>query len=218
LQKEERLTCPAVDEEGGLMQNDATIWSKNSLPDAVTVRLPAWVKDFVPASAVYPADEDRMRLAIALSRENVVRKTGGPFGAAVFEEDTGRLVSVGVNSVERLRNSVLHAEIMALMLAQASVGSFTLHGRGTHSHVLITSCEPCAMCLGALLWSGVRRIVCGARREAALAIGFEEGPVFAESYQYLEARGISIVRGLLADEAEAVLRLYQERDGLIYNA
>ncbi len=64
----------------------------------------------------------------------------------------------------------------------------------------------------------VRRVICGAKREAALAIGFEEGPVFPESYQYLEARGISIVRGLLADEAEAVLRFYQERGGTVYNA
>jgi len=200
------------------MQNDEAARSNNFFSDTVTVGLPAWVKDFVPASAVYSTDEDRMRLAIAVSRENVLQGTGGPFGAAVFEEDTGRLVSVGVNSVERLRTSVLHAEVMALMLAQATVGSFTLHGPGMHPHMLVTSCEPCAMCLGALLWSGVRRIVCGARREAALAIGFEEGPVFAESYQYLEARSISIVRGLLADEAEAVLRLYHEQGGSIYNA
>lgn len=199
------------------MQNDETTRSKIIFPDAVTVGLPAWVKDFVLTSAVCPTDEDRMRLAIDLSRENVLHGTGGPFGAAVFEEGTGRLVSVGVNSVERLHSSVLHAEVMALMLAQAAVGSFTLHGPSTRLHMLATSCEPCAMCLGAILWSGVRRIVCGARREAALAIGFEEGPVFAESYQYLEARGISIVRGLLADEAEAVLRLYQERGGVVYN-
>ncbi len=199
------------------MQNDEAARPNNFFSDAVTVGLPAWVKDFVSASAVYSTDEARMRLAIALSHKNVIQGTGGPFGAAVFEEDTGRLVSVGVNSVERMSNSVLHAEVMALMLAQATVGSFTLHGPGMHPHILATSCEPCAMCLGALLWSGVRRIVCGARRDAALAIGFDEGPVFAESYQYLEARGISIVRGLLADEAEAVLRLYQERGGTVYN-
>lgn len=199
------------------MQNDETTRSKIIFPDVVAVGLPAWVKDFILTSVVYPADEDRMRFAIDLSRENVLQGTGGPFGAAVFEEDTGRLVSVGVNSVERLRTSVLHAEVMALILAQATVGSYTLHGPGMHPHMLVTSCEPCAMCLGALLWSGVRRIVCGARREAALAIGFEEGPVFPESHQYLEARGISIVRRLLADEAEAVLRLYQERGGVVYN-
>ncbi|HET9275082.1 MAG TPA: hypothetical protein VFN96_03320, partial [Gemmatimonadales bacterium] len=75
-------------------------------PDEVLVTLPAWVERFVDRRASYPAAEDRMRLAIGLSRENVVRKTGGPFAAAVFERDTGRLVSVGVNSVTRLRNSV----------------------------------------------------------------------------------------------------------------
>ncbi len=81
------MTCLAVDEEG-LMQNDETARSKDFFPDVVMVGLPAWVKDFVLTSAVYPTDEDRMRLVIALSRENVLRETGGPFGAAVFEEDT----------------------------------------------------------------------------------------------------------------------------------
>jgi len=74
------------------------------------------------------------------------------------------------------------------------------------------------MCLGAALWSGARRIVCGAGREDAAGLGFEEGPVFPESYRYLEARGIEIVRGILADEARAVFDLYRQQQGLIYNA
>jgi tRNA(Arg) A34 adenosine deaminase TadA len=73
------------------------------------------------------------------------------------------------------------------------------------------------MCLGAVLWSGLARLVCGAGRQDALVLGFEEGPVFPESYRYLEDRGVEIVRGLLAEEARAVLRLYQERSERIYN-
>ncbi len=201
------------------MQNGKETVPNAGFPGGVlTISNPAWVKDYRFSSAGCATDEERMRLAVALSRENVLRGTGGPFGSAVFEEESGRLVSVGVNSVERLRNSTLHAEVIALMLAQASTGSFSLREAGGKAFVLYASCEPCAMCLGAALWSGVRRIVCGARREAAAAIGFDEGPVFAASYQYLEDRGISIVRGVLAEEAEAVLKLYQERGGIIYNA
>jgi tRNA(Arg) A34 adenosine deaminase TadA len=66
------------------------------------------------------------------------------------------------------------------------------------------------MCLGAVLWSGLTRLVCGAGRQDARALGFEEGPVFPESYRYLRERGAEIVRGLPAGEARAVLRLYQE--------
>jgi tRNA(Arg) A34 adenosine deaminase TadA len=70
---------------------------------------------------------------------------------------------------------------------------------------------------GATLWSGVRRIVCGASRDDASRLDFEEGPVFPESYKYVEDRGIEIVRGLLRDEARAVLELYRARKGTIYN-
>ncbi|HSW62276.1 MAG TPA: nucleoside deaminase [Dissulfurispiraceae bacterium] len=199
------------------MQNDVPVSPRFPGGDVVTISLPSWAKEFTAASGACTIDEDRMRLAIALARENVLRGTGGPFGAAVFEEGSGRLVSVGVNSVERLGNSTLHAEVMALMFAQTKAGSFTLRAAGMQPHVLFTSCEPCAMCLGAILWSGVRRIVWGAPREAAAAIGFDEGPVFPASHHYLEDRGIRIVRGLLAEEAQEVLRLYQERGGIIYN-
>jgi tRNA(Arg) A34 adenosine deaminase TadA len=73
------------------------------------------------------------------------------------------------------------------------------------------------MCLGAALWSGVRRVVSGAARDDALKLDFEEGPVFPESYRYLEARGIAIEREVLRDEAKAVLELYRRTNGTIYN-
>lgn len=158
-----------------------------------------------------------MRLAIALSRENVERGTGGPFGAAVLERDSGRVVAVGVNSVVRLHNCALHGEMVAFMMAQQRLESYTLNAPGMPEHELITSCEPCAMCLGATLWSGVRRLVCGAAREDAVRLRFDEGPVFSESFDYLEARGIEITRHLLRDEARAVLELYRARGGQVYN-
>jgi tRNA(Arg) A34 adenosine deaminase TadA len=73
------------------------------------------------------------------------------------------------------------------------------------------------MCLGATLWSGVKRVVYGAGREDASKLAFEEGPVFPASYQYLQDRGIEIVRDLLRDEARAVLELYRATNGKIYN-
>lgn len=158
-----------------------------------------------------------MSLAIAVSRENVERGTGGPFGAAIFDQDTGRAVSVGMNSVVRHNNCALHAEIVAFMLAQQRIGSFTLNKPGVASHELFTSCEPCAMCLGATLWSGVRRVVYGAAREDASRLSFEEGPVFPESYRYLEDRGITIERNVLRNEAREVLELYRTKGGKVYN-
>ena len=183
---------------------------------SVAVTLPAWVQGVVDAYPACTSDTERMRLAITLARENTVRGSGGPFGAAIFARGAPRPLAVGVNCVERLRNAVLHAEIVALMLAEARLGSYTLRAPGAPEYELFTSCAPCAMCLGATLWSGVRRIVCAAGREDAMALGFDEGPVFPESWRYLEAQGIALEHGLLAAEAGAVMRRYRESNGLVY--
>jgi len=183
----------------------------------VTISLPDWVSSAVDLDGAYASDEERMRVAVELSRQNVLHGTGGPFGAVVFERASGRIVGVGVNSVVRLSNCTLHGEIMAFMQAQARLGVFSLRTPDGPGHELVTSCEPCAMCLGATLWSGVTRVVCGAHRDDARRLNFEEGPVFPESHAYLRARGIEIVDGVLRAEANAVLELYRASKGTIYN-
>ena len=183
----------------------------------VRVDYPSWVAEVVDWEKSYASDDEKMRLAIAVSRENVERETGGPFGAAIFEMHTGKLVAVGMNSVVRLDNCTLHGEMVAFMMAQRRLNSFTLAAAGMPAHELFTSCEPCAMCLGATLWSGVKRVVYGAGREDASKLNFEEGPVFPASYTYLEDRGISIVRHVLRAEAQAVLERYRISSGTIYN-
>ncbi|MEO8193679.1 MAG: nucleoside deaminase [Gemmatimonadales bacterium] len=191
--------------------------SDNISHPVVHIEYPAWVDEVVDWERSYTGDDHRMRLAIAVARENVERGTGGPFGAAIFERDSGKVVSVGMNSVVRLNNCTLHGEMVAFMMAQQRIGSFTLKSdRATHE--LFTSCEPCAMCLGTTLWSGVQRLVCGAARDDASRLAFEEGPVFPESYKYLEDRGIEIIHNVLREEARSVLELYRSRSGMIYNA
>lgn len=183
----------------------------------IRVEYPQWIDEVVEWNRAYGSDHDRMQLAITLSRVNVERGTGGPFGAAIFESVSGKLVAVGTNSVVRLNNCTLHGEMVAFMMAQQRLGSFTLNAPGLPAHELFTSCEPCAMCLGASLWSGVDRVVYGAAREDASLLDFDEGPVFPESYRYLEDRGIRIERNILRDEARAVLELYRRNSGKIYN-
>jgi len=181
------------------------------------IRLPAWVDHEIDAAASYDTDESRMALVVAIARANVLHDTGGPFGAAIFEAESGRLVSVGVNMVVPARNAMLHAEVVAYMIAQASVGSFSLGSEGLPPHELFTSCEPCAMCLGATHWSGVRRVVWSASREDAAELFFDEGPVFPASYEYLQERGIVFEGGVMRTESRAVLELYRERGGPVYN-
>jgi len=184
---------------------------------SITVSLPGWVSSAVDFERSYESDVERMRLAVFIARENVRYETGGPFGAAIFEAETGRLVSVGVNRVVALNNSTLHAEMVAFMLAQAKLQSYTLGGPGQPAHELFTSCEPCAMCLGATPWSGVTRVVWAATREDAGRLAFDEGPVFQATYDYLTARGIRFAAGPLRDEARRILIEYDRQGGEIYN-
>ncbi len=186
------------------------------LPE-IRIVYPDWVRAAVDWERAYHDVEERMRLAIAVSRHNVEQGTGGPFGAAIVDQQSGRLVAVGMNRVLESRNSALHAEVVAIMMAEGVVGSHSLRASGA-AHQLVTSCDPCAMCLGAALWSGVRSLVCGADREDAIGLGFDEGPVFTESYAYLETRGIAVRRGVLREEAAEVLERYRELGGRIYNA
>ena len=65
-------------------------------------------------------------------------------------------------------------------------------------------------------WSGVRRLVCAARQEDAEALGFDEGPVFEESYRHLVRAGVEVVQDLMQEEAREVFALYQQRGGPIY--
>ncbi len=183
----------------------------------LVIDLPDWAVALGALQPAYRTDDERIALAIALSRENVERGAGGPFGAAVFEEESGRLVAIGVNSVSRLANCTLHAETTALMFAGQAQGCHSMPRDDGTTFVIATSCDPCAMCLGAILWSGVRRVLCGATREDAMAVGFDEGPVFAESWRYLEERGVTAVHGLRRAEARAVLDRYVAQGGLLYN-
>lgn len=182
----------------------------------VQIEYPHWLAQQIDWERHYRTPQERMCLAIELARENVLKGTGGPFGAAVFESQTGRLISVGVNLVVSQQNALLHAEVVALMMAHQRLRSFTLNTDPQIQYELVTSCEPCAMCLGAIFASKVTRVVWGASREDATKIGFDEGPVFPESYEYLEARGIEFVKNICRDEAKAVLDLYIQQGGIIY--
>lgn len=179
--------------------------------------LPAWVEPFLtdwrqPLSST----EKRMQLAIALSKNSVQEETGGPFGAVVVNSKTAELVSVGINLVTTAGLSIAHAEMVALSLAQLSVGQWNLSHAGPLQ--LVTSCEPCAMCFGALPWSGIKSLVCGARKEDAEAAGFDEGDKPEQWVKSLKQRGIEVQRGVLRSEAASVLAYYSDNGGSIYNA
>ena len=184
----------------------------------IHITLPDWLSGFASGCAVLESVDDRMAFVIEASRTNIRAGTGGPFAAAVFEAATGRLVSLGVNLVVHANLSVLHAEIVAITLAQRALRTYDLHGGGLPHHELVTSTEPCTMCYGAILWSGITRLVCGARGDDARRIGFDEGPRLTDWAAPLEQRGLAVSRDIRRDAAAAVLAEYHRTGGRIYNA
>lgn len=178
---------------------------------ALRIELPPWLDELAASfSPRLVDDEARMALTVRLSEENVAQG-GGPFASAVFLEE--RLLAVGVNLVLQSGFSIAHAEIIALMRAQAVLGSAP---RSAPPLTLFASTEPCCQCFGALVWAGVRRLVCGASTADAEAVGFDEGPKPDSWVTVLERRGITVQQGLLRAGAQSVLRSYVARGGVIY--
>jgi tRNA(Arg) A34 adenosine deaminase TadA len=183
----------------------------------VNLSLPDWVKPFLEKNnSSFPSIEERMDFVVTLSRQNVKHATGGPFGAAVFNPD-GRLIAPGVNMVLSANCSVLHAETVALILAQKALGRYDIGDNGKSSYDLVASTQPCVMCFGAVIWSGIRRLICGARGEDARHIGFDEGPRLPNWVAELNCRGIDVLRDVRREEASRVLREYVTAGGPIYN-
>mmetsp|Transcript_15054 Transcript_15054/g.34904 ORF Transcript_15054/g.34904 Transcript_15054/m.34904 type:complete len:240 (+) Transcript_15054:160-879(+) len=194
-------------------------------PTSVIVTLPKWTTQFYRQrkKKVYKTEEEMMEVAMELSKINCERNTGGPFGTAIFEHDPktkeSKLFTVGVNRVVPCSNSTLHGEMTAIQFGQQKIGSFSFNDAGarkSREYHLYTSCAPCCQCLGGVMWSGVSKLVCGANKADAEAIGFDEGPVFDQSYVALEQAGCTVVKDVLRDECKSVLDWYGS-NGEIYN-
>lgn len=178
--------------------------------------MPDWAAGIVlPSLGPGASDEERMAFVIELLERQVEAQTGGPFSAAVFDGVTGEVLAVGVNRVVPAATCIAHAEMVALAAAGRTAGSFTLVERRA---VLVSSTEPCAMCMGAVVWSGIDRLVCGAHDHDARAVGFDEGDKPPDWRDRLAGRGIEVVSGVLRDRAVEAMNRYAASGAPIYNA
>ena len=183
------------------------------------VSLPQWAVDenrLLPE--FIPDVEQRMREVIRFAELNFDKKTGGPFAAGIFEKNSGKVVGIGVNRVVPSNNSSAHAEIVAISLAQTKLATFDLGGPGMPDFQIVVNGRPCAMCCGALPWSGVRSLVIGASGERIESLtGFDEGAVHPNWQRELEARGIEVIENVLAKDAEVVFQRFRDSDEPVYN-
>ena len=145
--------------------------------------------------------------------ERIAKGDGcGPFIAAVADGE-GNIIAEAANSVVASGQSHCHAEVNAIALAERNLGTWNLSGRGL---TLYASSEPCMMCLGAILWCGIERVVYGVSTPSVERItGFDEGikPSWREEFA---KRGIEVVGPMLEDVGEKVLEDYVRRGGVKY--
>ena len=186
----------------------------------IHLTLPAWVHDAVDTLRGYPDDEAKVGVAIELSRRNIEARSGGPFGAAVFDP-ADRIIAVGVNRVLPHACSVAHAEMMAYMLAQQRTQRVRLNRDAADAPIgpitMATSSQPCCQCYGATVWAGIDRLLIGARSEDVEELTeFDEGPLPSDWIGELQRRGILVTRDVQRDAAREVLRQYGASGGERY--
>lgn len=178
-----------------------------------TITLPKWINNEIDEEILLVSNEDKMKFVLDLATKNVKKKSGGPFAAAVFNGKTNELVSVGLNCVVDNNSSIAHAEVVALTLAQEKLKTFRL----ADELILVSSAQPCVMCTGAVLWSGVKTLIYGATKEDVEEIvGFDEGPLHPNWVEEFEQRGIKVIGKILNQEAREALQLYKDNEGILY--
>ena len=119
-----------------------------------------------------------MKTAKELADMNLVENAGGPFGACVVLD--GKIIGRGNNHVLKNNDPTAHAEVMAIRDACQNIHNYDLSGC-----VLYTSCYPCPMCLGAIIWSNIKMVYYGNTKEDADRIGFRDDMI----YSFLEKLG-----------------------------
>ncbi|MEQ1824487.1 MAG: nucleoside deaminase [Pirellula sp.] len=181
--------------------------------------LPEWAvreQELLPTHL--PKVEEQMLAVIRFSQLNIDHQTGGPFAAGVFERDSGRRIVIGVNRVVPSNVSSAHAEIVALSVAQQTLGTWDLGGARVAPMRLVVNWRPCAMCYGATIWSGIRSLVIAGSDDSCERItGFDEGPIHPDWKQELNRRGIDLQDGLFKQLAIDVFENFKKAGYTVYN-
>jgi tRNA(Arg) A34 adenosine deaminase TadA len=142
------------------------------------------------------ADLQFLARAVALSRDRMRTGEGGPFGATIVRD--GTVLADGWNRVTSTNDPTAHAEVVAIRRACEAVKDFSLKGA-----TIYASCEPCPMCLSAVYWARIDRVVFANTRQQAADIGFDDAFLYTEVVKPLEARSIP-TQHLPMPEADAV--------------
>ena len=142
------------------------------------------------------------------AQEGISKKEGGPFGAIIVDKE-GNIISNGNNKVIKNTDPTAHAEITAIREACKKLNTYDLS-----EYILYTSCEPCPMCLSAIIWANIKQVYYGCTKKDAGEIGFRDDMI----YEYLKGKNKDLIKleELDREECLEVFKKYKEENGTIY--
>lgn len=149
-----------------------------------------------------------MKKAKQNAERGIEQKEGGPFGAIIIDKN-GNIIGNGNNQVLKEKDPTAHAEIVAIREACKKLDTQDLSGC-----ILYTSCEPCPMCLSAIIWANIKTIYYGCTKEDAGKIGFRDDKI----YEYIKGKNNEMLQKIQIDRDECIktFEKYQQMGGIIY--
>ena len=149
-----------------------------------------------------------MKVAKEKADEGIKNGQGGPFGAVIVDKE-GNIIAEGNNKVLKENDPTAHAEIVAIRNACKKLNTYDLS-----NYILYTSCEPCPMCLSAIIWSNIKEVYYGCTKEDAGKIGFRDDII----YDYLKGKRKDLIKLEKMDREECIetFKKYSENNGVIY--
>ncbi len=149
-----------------------------------------------------------MKLAKEVAQNGMNNNEGGPFGAVITDKE-GNIISTGNNKVLKNNDPTAHAEITAIREACSKLKTYDLS-----NYILYTSCEPCPMCLSAIIWSNIKEIYYACTRQDAAEIGFRDDLI----YEYLNGKANNLIKLNHIDRENCieVFEKYKNENKIIY--
>lgn len=149
-----------------------------------------------------------MEIAKQVANNGFNNNEGGPFGAVITDKD-GNIIATGNNQVLKNNDPTAHAEVMAIRNACAKLNTYDLS-----SYILYTSCEPCPMCLSAIIWANIKDIYYACTRTDAAEIGFRDDLIY--EYLYGNNKDLISLKQIDRDECINLFEEYKKQNKTIY--
>ncbi len=149
-----------------------------------------------------------MKIAKENADNGMEKGEGGPFGAVIVDLNNN-IISNGNNQVLKNNDPTAHAEVVAIRNACKKLNTYDLSGC-----TLYTSCEPCPMCLSAIIWSNIKTVYYGCTKQDAGDIGFRDDII----YEYLKGNNKELITLHEIDREQCIKTFenYKNKNGIIY--